>query len=166
MSFTLHAQLAADTIAVTTLGLSSVRLMDDRTWPWIVLVPERADAVELLDLSASERGRLMQELALASAVVRDLFQPHKLNVAALGNQVPQLHVHVIGRFRHDPAWPGPIWGALPRQPYPAHERETTVAALVDGFERNRGLYLPDDPAPAGEEPKAAGLWGFLGFTDR
>ena len=166
MAFTLHAQLAADTTEVTTLGLCSVRLMDDRTWPWLILVPQRPDVVEILDLSASDRQQLMTEVTLATAVLRDSFQPHKLNVAALGNQVPQLHVHVIARFRDDPAWPRPIWGAAPRTPYRPPERDTIVAAIQDGFERSRGLYLPERPTGAVEEAAQSGLWGFLGFTDR
>ena len=107
------------------LPLSRVRLMNDRSWPWLVLVPEREDTTELFELDAEERRLLVEEVALASTVLRDLFQPHKINVAALGNQVSQLHCHVIARFRHDLAWPRPIWGAQPPIPYDAHEQ--TVA---------------------------------------
>lgn len=167
MSFTLHAQLAADSCAVVALGLCDVRLMDDASWPWLVLVPQREAAVELLDLDAADRRALIEEVSLAAAVLRDLFQPHKLNVAALGNQVPQLHVHVIARFRHDPAWPRPVWGMAPRLPYRPHERTTTVAALQDGFARNRDRYLPAEPVATRRDAEPpAGLWGFLGFTDR
>lgn len=163
MDFVLHPQLAADTIEVARLELSVVRLMDDRTWPWLVLVPARPDAIELIDLSDAERHRLMDEISLASTVIRDLFQPDKINVAALGNQVSQLHVHVIARFRRDPAWPRPVWGTAARAPYRPHERDTTIAALQDGFERaaasspHRPQVEPDAPAT---------FWSFLGFTDR
>ncbi len=106
--FTLHPTLAADTVAVTRLELSRVLLRDDRTFPWVILVPERPRVRELFELECAERGLLMEEIALLSTVMRDLYQPHKINVAALGNQVEQLHVHVIARFHHDPAWPRPI----------------------------------------------------------
>jgi diadenosine tetraphosphate (Ap4A) HIT family hydrolase len=164
MPFLLHPQLEADTIEIARLPLSVVRLMNDRTWPWLVLVPERPDAVEILDLDRGDRRQLMDEVALASAVLRDLFQPQKLNVAALGNQVAQLHVHVIARFLHDPAWPRPVWGVVAPEPYRPHERETTMAALQDGFARSRAQYLEAEAEAGTEEPGR--LWSFFGFTDR
>ena len=121
MPFALHPQLAADTFDVTRLALSAVRLMNDRTWPWLVLVPEREGAVELIDLDAEERPILIEEIALASTVLRDLFRPDKLNVAALGNQVGQLHVHVIARRYQDPAWPRPVWGTHAPVAYGDHD---------------------------------------------
>jgi len=166
MPFALHPQLAADTLEVTRLVLSSVRLMNDRTWPWLVLVPEREDAVELIDLVADDREILMEEIALASTVLRDLFQPNKLNVAALGNQVGQLHVHVIARRHQDAAWPRPVWGTQPPAPYSAHDRDTTVAALQDAFKvsisRFEALRDLASRAPA----ESSGFLSLLGFTDR
>jgi diadenosine tetraphosphate (Ap4A) HIT family hydrolase len=167
MAFTLHPRLEADTIEVTRLPLSRVRLMNDRSWPWLVLVPEREDTTELFELDADERRLFIEEAALASTVLRDLFQPHKINVAALGNQVSQLHCHVIARFHHDPAWPRPIWGAQPPIPYDAHEQSTIVGALQDAFSRNLPLFetLVDGPARA-EAAVSTGLWSAFGFTDR
>jgi diadenosine tetraphosphate (Ap4A) HIT family hydrolase len=138
--FTLHPTLAADTVEVTRLPLSRVLLRDDRTFPWVILVPERARTRELFELPCDERGLLMEEIALVSTVLRDLYQPHKINVAALGNQVEQLHVHVIARFHHDAAWPRPIWGVVPAVPYGAHERQTLVGALQDGIARGRDAF--------------------------
>jgi diadenosine tetraphosphate (Ap4A) HIT family hydrolase len=138
--FTLHPTLAADTVAVTRLGLSRVLLRDDRTFPWLILVPERARVRELFELECEERALLMEEIALASTVLRDLYQPHKINVAALGNQVDQLHVHVIARFHHDPAWPRPIWGIAPAVPYGERERQTLIGALQDGIARGRDAF--------------------------
>ena len=106
-------------------------------------------------------------MALAATVLRDLFQPHKINVAALGNQVSQLHCHVIARFHHDPAWPRPIWGVQPPAPYDEHERETIVGALQDAFARNRPHFerLAEPPADI-DVDATSGLWTMLGFTDR
>lgn len=115
--FELHPQLAVDTHPVAALELCDLRLMDDANYPWLVLVPRLAGAVELIDLSSEQRHALVDETDLAGVVLRNAFRPHKLNVAALGNLVPQLHVHVIARFRDDPAWPAPVWGRVAARPY-------------------------------------------------
>lgn len=115
--YALHPQLAADTHPVAALGLCELRLMDDSNYPWLVLVPRAIDARELFDLDDAQRHALTDEIDLASRLLRDAFRPFKLNVAALGNLVPQLHVHVIARFEHDPAWPAPVWGRVAARPY-------------------------------------------------
>ena len=125
--FTLDPRLEADTLPVGDLALSSVLLMDDARFPWLILVPRRAGASELTDLTDAEALALMGEIRLATQVMLDLSKPDKVNVGALGNVVPQLHVHVVGRFLSDPAWPGPVWGHGVRSPYPAH----AAAALVE-----------------------------------
>lgn len=125
----LHAQLAEDTHPVASLGLCELRLMDDGNYPWLVLVPRVADAVELLDLDDTQRHAITDEIDLASRALRELFRPHKLNVAALGNLVPQLHVHVIARFQHDPAWPAPVWGRVAARPYPPEALVERIASL-------------------------------------
>lgn len=125
--FALDPALAAGTIPVGDLSLSTVLLQNDARFPWLVLVPRRDNLVEITDLTTEEAGRLMVELRLATRVMLDLAKPDKVNVAALGNVVPQLHVHVVGRYRSDPAWPGPIWGVGEPRPYPAH----AAAALVE-----------------------------------
>lgn len=131
--FALDPRLQADTFAVTDLALSTVRLMNDATYPWLVLVPRRAGLVELVDLPRAERMQLMDEIAAASQLLRRLTGCEKLNVAALGNMVRQLHVHVIGRFSADPAWPGPVWGKVPARPYGEAARTGLVAALAAGL---------------------------------
>ena len=113
----LHPQLADDTVPVMALRLCEVRLMDDANHPWLVLVPRVADAVELIDLDAAQRTQLTAEIDQASRALKALFKPHKLNIAALGNLVPQLHVHLIARFQDDPAWPAPVWGRIHCRPY-------------------------------------------------
>ena len=125
--FSLNERLQADTRLVTDLRLCRVLLMNNRLWPWLILVPMREDAVEIHRLGEADQLTLMREIALASRVVERLFAPDKMNVGALGNMVPQLHVHVIGRTRGDPAWPGPVWGSGQAEPY----EPTEAAALVD-----------------------------------
>lgn len=130
MTFTLDPRLDADTVPVVDLPLSAVRLMNDATYPWLVLVPRRPGLVEIIDLDAAGRGVLMEEIAAAAAALQAATGCHKLNVAALGNQVPQLHVHVIARFRDDAAWPGPVWGAAPRADWEAGARGHLISAVA------------------------------------
>lgn len=127
--YELHPQLADDTAPVIELALCEVRLMDDANHPWLVLVPKVPDAVELIDLTAAQRTLLTAEIDDAARVLKALFQPDKLNVAALGNLVPQLHLHVIARYRDDIAWPRPVWGAANARPYAPEELVERVAAL-------------------------------------
>jgi len=115
-SFSLHPQLEADTAPFRDLGLSAVRIMDNASLPWLILVPRVADVRELIDLTESQQQQLVREIAQVSQALKSAFRPDKLNVAALGNMVPQLHVHVIARFSDDPAWPKPVWGNLPAAP--------------------------------------------------
>ena len=125
----LHPQLADDTTPVLSWPLCDVRLMDDANHPWLVLVPRVADAVELVDLDAAQRSTLTAEIDRASRALQALFKPHKLNVAALGNLVPQLHVHVIARYTDDIAWPRPVWGMAAARPYAPEELIERVQAL-------------------------------------
>jgi diadenosine tetraphosphate (Ap4A) HIT family hydrolase len=125
--FSLDPRLQADTIPIGDLALSAVLLLNDSRFPWLVLVPRRPAASELTDLPDADAAVLMQELRVATRVMLDLAKPDKVNIGALGNLVPQLHLHVVGRFRSDPAWPGPVWGFGTRQPYPDH----AAAALVE-----------------------------------
>jgi len=109
-TFALHPQLSADTFVVGDWPLCRVLRMNDRAFPWLILVPRVADIREIIDLSDADQLLLMGEISRASRALKALLNPDKLNVAALGNAVPQLHVHVIARYRTDPAWPRPIWG--------------------------------------------------------
>lgn len=132
--FSLDPRLAADTHPVGDLALCSVLLMDDARFPWLILVPRRPGLSELTDLAPEEAGLAFEEIRLAVGVVQALARPDKVNVASLGNVVPQLHIHVVARFRSDPAWPGPVWGVGERKPYPPHAR----AALL---ERAAALFV-------------------------
>lgn len=113
----LHPQLADDTHPIAQWPLSDLRLMDDANHPWLILVPRVEGASELIDLSETQQAELTREIAIASRALQAAFKPHKLNVAALGNIVPQLHVHVIARFEDDIAWPRPVWGMASAKPY-------------------------------------------------
>ncbi len=131
--FALDSRIAAGTLPVGELALSSVLLQNDSRFPWLLLVPRRPGIVELTDLDDGDYRTLADEIRVASRVMLALARPDKVNVAALGNVVPQLHVHVVGRFRSDPAWPGPVWGFESPKPYPDH----AAAALI---ERAQGLF--------------------------
>jgi diadenosine tetraphosphate (Ap4A) HIT family hydrolase len=115
--FSLNERLRKDTIRIGRMELSILLLMNDRALPWLILVPQREGVTEIDELSAGDRFLLIEEIAAVSAMVRKLYNPDKINVGALGNIVPQLHMHVIGRFRNDRAWPDPIWGTGPVGPY-------------------------------------------------
>ncbi|RPD86432.1 HIT family protein [Luteimonas sp. 100069] len=127
--YILHPQLAEDTHPLALLGLCELRLMDDANYPWLVLVPRIADARELIDLDPDQRRALTDDIDTAARLLRDTFQPYKLNIAALGNMVEQLHVHVIGRERDDPAWPAPVWGRVAARPYTPEQLVTRIASL-------------------------------------
>lgn len=117
MNFQLDARLAADSILIGHMGLSQLRLMNDARFFWLVLIPRKTDASEITDLDFDERGALIEEIAEASAFLRNRLPIDKINVGALGNIVRQLHVHIIGRVAGDDAWPGPVWGAGEPTPY-------------------------------------------------
>ena len=119
--FALHERLKSDTIELGRLDLSLLLLMNDRSLPWLILVPEREGVSDIDELAAVDRSVLIEEIACVSGVIRGMYCPRKINVGSLGNLVPQLHVHVIGRFADDRAWPGPIWGTGPVAPYSSGE---------------------------------------------
>ncbi len=116
-SFALDSRLAGETLQVADLDLCSLRLMNDCRFPWLLLIPRRPGCVEVLDLQNTDQARLGQETLALAQLLRAWLNPDKINIAALGNQVAQLHVHVIARFRTDCAWPAPVWGVGPAQPY-------------------------------------------------
>jgi diadenosine tetraphosphate (Ap4A) HIT family hydrolase len=111
--FNLDPRLAADTRHLLDLELCTVRLMNDARYPWLVLVPQQPGLSEILDLPKPQRSQLYSEIDHCAAALQTAFQPDKLNIAALGNVVAQLHVHVIARFKTDDAWPAPVWGKHP-----------------------------------------------------
>jgi diadenosine tetraphosphate (Ap4A) HIT family hydrolase len=127
--WSLHPQLARDTIAIGDLALSRLFVVNDANWPWLLLVPRRAGASEIIDLDEVERAQLMTEIARVGRALKEVTACDKLNVAALGNVVAQLHVHVIARRSGDAGWPKPIWGAAPPLAHDARELERFVNAI-------------------------------------
>ena len=130
--FSLDPRLAADSLAVTEQALCTVRLMNDRRFPWLLLVPKRAGRVEVLDLEPADQERLWLEIRQAAAALTSLCSPDKLNIAALGNQVAQLHVHLIARSRKDAAWPAPVWGVGKAEPW-GREATSLIERLATHF---------------------------------
>jgi diadenosine tetraphosphate (Ap4A) HIT family hydrolase len=128
-AWSLHPQLERDTAQVGDLALACVLAINDADYPWLVLVPRRAGLVELADLEAADAARLMDEIALASRALRDVTACDKLNIAAIGNIVPQLHVHIIARWKSDPLWPRPVWGHAPVRTEPLEKFHTLLTAV-------------------------------------
>jgi diadenosine tetraphosphate (Ap4A) HIT family hydrolase len=129
MTFALHERLAADTLFVADLALCRVLLMNDRRFPWLILVPRRADLRDFDEVASADKPAFLSEIDRASSVLRAATGAGKMNVAALGNMVPQLHVHVIARFRQDAAWPKPVWGVGEAEPYAADEAARLAGRL-------------------------------------
>jgi diadenosine tetraphosphate (Ap4A) HIT family hydrolase len=128
IGWSLHPLLAADTVPVCDLALSRLLAMNDTNFPWLILVPRRAGVGEIIDLGA-EQAVLMDELAKVSRALKDETRCDKLNVAAIGNVVPQLHIHIVARRKDDAAWPKPVWGAVPQRVYEAAAMERFVIAI-------------------------------------
>ncbi len=129
MSFALDPRLEADTLPVADLALCTVRLMNDCRYPWLVLVPRRAGAVEIHTLAPADRAALLEETCRAAEALAGIAPGCKINTGALGNIVRQLHVHVLARFEGDPAWPGPVWGHSPAAAYDRQAAAERIAQL-------------------------------------
>ena len=128
-NFSLHPQLAADTVPVGDLALTRVLLASDANYPWLILVPRLPGVTELIDLDGNQQVQLMAEIDAASRALQSITECEKLNVAALGNVVAQLHIHVIGRRHSDKAWPMPVWGAASPTAYDPKVHDAFIAAL-------------------------------------
>lgn len=115
--FTLHPQLDQDCEIIGDYPLSRLLLLNDRQYPWVILVPRRENISEIYQLTESDQLQLQKESSNVLAAMAKHFSADKMNVAALGNVVPQLHIHHIARFKDDPAWPKPVWGVLPAMAY-------------------------------------------------
>lgn len=139
-TWTLAPQLAADTVPIGDLALTRVLLASDANYPWLILVPRRPGVTEIIDLDPNEQVQLLGEIDAAARALKSITECDKLNIAALGNVVAQLHVHVIGRRHSDAAWPKPVWGAAPPSAYSPAVRDGLIGAL-----RHR-LKMPDRAA--------------------
>lgn len=128
-AFELHADLERDCAPVCDLDLCRVLLMADANYPWLVLVPMRGGKRDFHDLTRADQQLLCDEITRCSQAMVELYGPDKMNVAALGNMTPQLHIHVIARWTTDPAWPGPVWGKVPRLAYEPDGLEARLGEL-------------------------------------
>ncbi|WP_417429748.1 HIT domain-containing protein [Kiloniella sp.] len=139
MEFALHERLQADTVTITELSHCRVLLMNDSQYPWLILVPRYNDLRDLHDLPKDLFSAVMEEIRYTSEILTEECNAFKINVAALGNMVPQLHIHVIARFENDAAWPGPVWGVKEPQPYRPDDLETIKVKLGTAIESGRKL---------------------------
>lgn len=142
----LDPQLHLESTFVADLGLCQVRLSHNAAFPWIILIPFRPNLTEITDLTPMDQQRLMGEIDLSSRVMRSLFAPTKLNVANLGNVVPQLHLHVIARYDTDPAWPGPVWGHPATASYAPGEQEERIRLLQKAYQLLREDFVKERAA--------------------
>ncbi|MCE3255626.1 MAG: hypothetical protein K0R25_1120 [Rickettsiaceae bacterium] len=127
--FELHPQLKKDTIFVKDLKLCQLLLMNNSLYKWFILVPKKPDLVEIIDLSDDEQMLLMKEIAHISKIIKQEFQPDKLNIAALGNMVPQLHIHIIARFKNDKTFPKPVWVSSESCEYEGEEIKKIIESI-------------------------------------
>lgn len=134
--FTLNERLQADTHFVADLSLCKLLMMNDASYPWFILVPMREDAREISDLLEDDQALLLREINVVSSMLQQVFEPYKLNVAALGNVVEQLHVHIVGRFKEDKAWPAPVWGHSPAEPYSLEVAEEVLRKVKEVLSGN------------------------------
>lgn len=138
--FKLHPRLAQDTSVIGDFPICRLLLMNDANYPWFILVPRRAEMQEIFELERQDQQQLLKESSHLSQVLSKIFQADKLNIAALGNMVPQLHIHHIVRYQTDQAWPNPVWGLFPTKPYTERARQETCAGLIDHLVD----FIPDD----------------------
>lgn len=128
--FRLHPRLAQDTCPLGDFPLCRLLLMNDAGYPWFILVPRRVAIREIFEMTIPDQQQLLKESSQLSAVLNSLFRADKLNIAALGNVVPQLHLHHIVRYQVDQAWPDPVWGRFPARPYSTAERQEICADMI------------------------------------
>lgn len=129
-AFKLAAEFERDSLWLADWPLCQLRVQNDANYPWFILIPRRVAMVEIIDLTEQDRAQLWRESAHLSVFLKTAFQAKKLNIAALGNMVPQLHLHHIARYEHDLAWPAPVWGKAPAQPYTETQWQQLKQKLV------------------------------------
>ena len=138
--FELHPRLTQDTLVLGDFQLCRLLLMNDANYPWFILIPRRAEIQEIFELERQDQQQLLKESSHLAQVLSKIFQADKLNIAALGNMVPQLHIHHIVRYQTDQAWPNPVWGLFPSLPYTERALQETCAGLIDHLVD----FIPDD----------------------
>lgn len=129
----LHPQLEKDCVVLGEFTLCSLLLLNDANYPWFILLPNRENITELHQLSETDQRQLLEESMYLSRCLEHVFQPDKLNIAALGNVVPQLHIHHIARFTTDACWPAPVWGSIKAIPYSENEIKNIKKQMLSWF---------------------------------
>ena len=132
-AFRLNARIQADSHLASVLGLCQLRLMNDRRWPWFLLVPQRLDAEEIYHLTPLDQTLLTFETCETARALKRVTACETINIGALGNHVRQLHIHLVARHPGDPAWPDPVWGIGNAQPYDSNSAARMIAAMNDAF---------------------------------
>lgn len=135
----LHPQLAKDCLLLGQFELCKLLLMKDANYPWFILVPDREAITEIYQLDDSEQQQLMQESSLMAKMLVEVFSADKVNIAALGNVVPQLHIHHIARYHTDPAWPAPVWGALAAKAYDNEDLLVVIEKALAALQGQAGF---------------------------
>lgn len=130
MKFELHPQLEKDSFLIKELSLSQLRLINDSQYPWFILVPKVAEIFEIHKLNSQQQQQLYNESIGLSNVLEDVYSPDKLNIAAIGNVVPQLHIHHIARFKNDACWPKPVWGQKPMTEYTDWRKDEKISEVI------------------------------------
>ncbi|BDY03523.1 HIT domain-containing protein [Ferrimonas sp. YFM] len=139
--FELHERLEQDSMLIGHLSLCQVRLSKDGRYPWLILIPERSGIKEIHHLSDDDQQQMMRESCQVAQIMEEVLSPDKVNVASLGNMVPQLHLHHVARFASDDAWPGPIWGAHPALLESEHELEQKSHQWQQWLSRIQGFVV-------------------------
>jgi diadenosine tetraphosphate (Ap4A) HIT family hydrolase len=142
----IHPQLLNDCFIVGRFPLCTLLLMNVADYPWFILVPDRPDISEIHQLTEDDQQQLMRESSALAAAIERAFEADKINIGALGNLVPQLHIHHIVRHRTDPAWPAPVWGAAEPVPYSDAGREQVIQKLKAGLGNAQGFRYNELPA--------------------
>jgi diadenosine tetraphosphate (Ap4A) HIT family hydrolase len=136
----LHPELQKDCLLIGRFTLCRLLLMRDANYPWFILVPDRTGIAEIFELSERDQRQLLRESSRLAAILAARFNADKLNIAALGNVVPQLHIHHIVRYRDDPAWPAPVWGRVPPRPYSPQALSAVLATVRSGLRENQEYF--------------------------
>ena len=131
----IHPQLENDCIVIGRFELCHVLLMNDANYPWFILVPDRDNITELYQLNEQDQQQFIRESSSFSTTLAQVYKPDKLNIAALGNVVPQLHIHHVVRYKTDPAWPAPVWGVVPAIGYEDAQIKTIISNLRDTMDQ-------------------------------
>jgi len=133
MTFQLHPRLQQDSIEIGKFSLSKFLLINDSQYPWFILVPEKIDITEIYQLSEKDQQQLQKESSLVAKKLASLYNADKMNIAAIGNMVPQLHIHHVVRYKNDIAWPAPIWGKFDTVPYSAAQLDKIKKQIIIVF---------------------------------